>query len=151
MFGDGHPVTAVGDPDQNIYAWRGASLWNLLHFRKEFPLRDGTESAQLPLYTNFRSGARILQAADRVIDALPANQRPDPDKLLRPWERNGEGRVEVARYEHEIAEAEGVAERAARSTRTASRGATWRSCAGPTGSSRRCSSRSARWRCPPSS
>ena len=112
VFGDGHPVTAVGDPDQNIYAWRGASLWNLLHFRKEFPLRDGAESAQLPLYTNFRSGARILEAADRVIDALPANQRPDPDKLLRPWERNGEGHVEVARYEHEIAEAEGVAERA---------------------------------------
>jgi ATP-dependent DNA helicase UvrD/PcrA len=112
VFGDGHAVTAVGDPDQNIYAWRGASLWNLLHFRKEFPLRDGAESAQLPLYTNFRSGARILEAADRVIDALPANQRPDPDKLLRPWERNGQGRVEVARYEHEIAEAEGVAERA---------------------------------------
>ncbi|HEU4832671.1 MAG TPA: UvrD-helicase domain-containing protein, partial [Actinomycetota bacterium] len=43
VFGDGHPVTAVGDPDQNIYAWRGASLWNLLHFRKEFPLRDGTD------------------------------------------------------------------------------------------------------------
>ena len=112
VFGDGHPVTAVGDPDQNIYAWRGASLWNLLHFRAEFPLPDGTESAQLPLYTNFRSGARILEAADRVIDALPANQRPDPDKLLRPWDRNGAGHVEVARYEHEIAEAEGVAERA---------------------------------------
>jgi DNA helicase-2/ATP-dependent DNA helicase PcrA len=111
VFGDGHPVTAVGDPDQNIYAWRGASLWNLLQFRKEFPLADGSESAQLPLYTNFRSGARILQAADRVIDALPANQRPDPDKLLRPWERNGQGRVEVARYEHEVTEAEGVAER----------------------------------------
>ena len=112
VFGDGHPVTAVGDPDQNIYAWRGASLWNLLHFRAEFPLPDGSESAQLPLYTNFRSGARILEAADRVIDALPANQRPDPDKLLRPWDRNGAGHVEVARYEHEIAEAEGVAERA---------------------------------------
>ena len=32
VFGDGHPVTAVGDPDQNIYAWRGASLYNLLDF-----------------------------------------------------------------------------------------------------------------------
>jgi DNA helicase-2/ATP-dependent DNA helicase PcrA len=125
VFGAGHPVTAVGDPDQNIYAWRGASLWNLLHFRKEFPLSDGSESAQLPLYTNFRSGARILQAADKVIDALPANQRPDPDKLLRPWERNGDGRVEVARYEHEVAEAEGVAERA-HANGVAWR--TWRSC-----------------------
>ncbi|HSL15811.1 MAG TPA: UvrD-helicase domain-containing protein, partial [Actinomycetota bacterium] len=32
LFGGGHPVTAVGDPDQNIYAWRGASLHNLLAF-----------------------------------------------------------------------------------------------------------------------
>jgi DNA helicase II / ATP-dependent DNA helicase PcrA len=112
VFGAGHPVTAVGDPDQNIYAWRGASLWNLLRFRAEFPRADGSEAEQLPLYTNFRSGARILQAADRVIDALPPNQRPDPDKLLRPWERNGQGHVEVAQYEHEVAEADGVAERA---------------------------------------
>ncbi|HEY7659168.1 MAG TPA: ATP-dependent DNA helicase [Actinomycetota bacterium] len=111
VFGGGHPVTAVGDPDQNIYAWRGASLRNLLHFRDEFRRADGTESEQLPLYTNFRSGSRILEAADRVIDALPPNQRPDPDKQLRPWEPNGEGSVEVAQYEHEIAEAEGVAER----------------------------------------
>ena len=88
VFGGGHPVTAVGDPDQNIYAWRGASLWNLLTFRNEFPLcRRVRVRAALPLYTNFRSGARILQAADKVIDALPATQRPDPDKLLRPWER----------------------------------------------------------------
>ncbi len=112
IFGGGHPVTAVGDPDQNIYAWRGASLWNLLNFKHEFPRADGSDCEQLPLYTNFRSGARILSAADRVIEALPANQRPDQEKLLRPWEPNGEGGVEVARYEHEVAEAQGVAERA---------------------------------------
>ena len=64
VFGGGHPVTAVGDPDQNIYAWRGASLFNLLDFPEQFPRADGSPSAQLPLYTNFRSGARILEAAD---------------------------------------------------------------------------------------
>ena len=37
LFGAGHPVTAVGDPDQNIYAWRGASLYNLFRFPQEFP------------------------------------------------------------------------------------------------------------------
>ena len=39
MFSGGHPVTAVGDPDQNIYAWRGASLSNLFDFPTDFPKR----------------------------------------------------------------------------------------------------------------
>jgi DNA helicase-2/ATP-dependent DNA helicase PcrA len=126
VFGGGHPVTAVGDPDQNIYAWRGASLKNLLAFRTEFPRSDGTPSERLPLYTNFRSGARILGAADRVISPLPPSQRPDPDKVLRPWEPNGLGAVEVAQYEHEIAEAEGVADRL-RVLHDA--GVSWKGCA----------------------
>ena len=42
VFGVGHPVTAVGDPDQNIYAWRGASLFNLLEFPQQFPRADGS-------------------------------------------------------------------------------------------------------------
>jgi DNA helicase-2/ATP-dependent DNA helicase PcrA len=126
VFGGGHPVTAVGDPDQNIYAWRGASLKNLLDFRTEFPKADGTPSERLPLYTNFRSGARILGAADRVISPLPPSQRPDPDKVLRPWEPNGLGRVGVAQYEHEVAEAEGIAERL---LALHDSGVPWRSCA----------------------
>jgi DNA helicase-2/ATP-dependent DNA helicase PcrA len=109
VFGGGHPVTAVGDPDQNIYAWRGASLWNLFNFQHDFPNADGTPSERLPLYTNFRSGARILRAADTVIEAIPDTQRPDPDKVLRPWGPNGEGEVAVGAYEHEIAEARAVA------------------------------------------
>ena len=99
MFGDGIPVTAVGDPDQNIYAWRGASLFNLLRFPEQFPRPDGTPAARLPLYTNFRSGARILAAADDVIRPLPEQQRPDPDKQLRPVdpaERRGRGRARPA-------------------------------------------------------
>ncbi|HYG72180.1 MAG TPA: ATP-dependent DNA helicase, partial [Actinomycetota bacterium] len=111
VFGGGHPVTAVGDPDQNIYAWRGASLRNLIVFPEEFRRADGSPSERLPLYTNFRSGARILEAADTVIAPLPDSQRPDPDKILQPWEPNGPGAVEITQYEHEVAEAEGVAAR----------------------------------------
>ncbi len=111
IFGRGHPVTAVGDPDQNIYGWRGASLHNLLRFPTQFPAADGSPSAKLPLYTNFRSGSRILAAADQIIGPLPANQRPDPDKQLRPHPPNGPGEVRVAQVEHEVAEAEGVADR----------------------------------------
>ena len=111
VFGGGHPVTAVGDPDQNIYAWRGASLYNLLEFPRRFPKADGSPAPKLPLYTNFRSGARILAAADTLISPLPANQRPDPDKRLDPWPANGEGLVEIARRPDEVAEAESIAER----------------------------------------
>ncbi|MGZ8637499.1 MAG: ATP-dependent DNA helicase, partial [Actinomycetota bacterium] len=111
VFGGGHPVTAVGDPDQNIYAWRGASLYNLLEFPRRFPRADGTPAPKLPLYTNFRSGSRILAASDTLISPLPANQRPDPDKRLDPWAANGDGVVEVARRRDEVAEAESIAAR----------------------------------------
>ena len=110
VFGDGHPVTAVGDPDQNIYAWRGASLFNLLDFPQQFARADGSPSTQLPLYTNFRSGAWILEAADVVISKLPEQQRPDPDKQLVPWIENKTGEVHVARISDEWKEAEWIAE-----------------------------------------
>ena len=126
IFGGGHPVTAVGDPDQNIYAWRGASLHNLLEFPTVFPRADGTPSEKLPLYTNFRSGARILSAADALISPLPSAQRPDPHKHLRPWEPNGQGEVAVAQYEHEVAEAEAIADRI---VTLHAGGLDWRGCA----------------------
>ncbi len=112
VFGRGHPVTAVGDPDQNIYAWRGASLYNLLEFPTQFPCADGRAAARLPLYTNFRSGARILTAADTIIASLPSSQRPDPDKVMRPDPANGEGEVYIVRHLDEWTEATWVADRA---------------------------------------
>ncbi len=113
VFGHGHPVTAVGDPDQNIYAWRGASLHNLLDFPRQFPRSDGSESERLPLYTNFRSGARILEAADTIIDPIPARLRPDADKRLVPHPPNGNGSVTLARHTDEWTEADSIAARAA--------------------------------------
>jgi DNA helicase II / ATP-dependent DNA helicase PcrA len=126
LFGRGHPLTAVGDPDQNIYGWRGASLHNLLRFPTQFPTPDGSPSPKLPLYTNFRSGARILGAADQVIAPLPSAQRPDPDKELRPYPPNKQGYVAVAQYEHEIAEMEAAADRI---VELHEEGLAWRDCA----------------------
>jgi DNA helicase-2/ATP-dependent DNA helicase PcrA len=113
LFGEGFPVTAVGDPDQNIYAWRGASLYNLLRFPEQFSVADGSEAPRLPLYTNFRSGARILKAADTVIAPIPPGQRPDPDKTLVPFPPNGEGHVEVVKVPDEWTEARWIAARVA--------------------------------------
>jgi DNA helicase-2/ATP-dependent DNA helicase PcrA len=110
-FGEGFPVAAVGDPDQNIYAWRGASLFNLLQFPEAFRTEAGEPAAKLPLYTNFRSGARILSAADAIIAPLPSEQRPDPEKRLVPWPELGQGQVEVRRLSDEWAEAQWIAER----------------------------------------
>jgi DNA helicase-2/ATP-dependent DNA helicase PcrA len=114
LFGQGHPVTAVGDPDQNIYAWRGASLHNLLGFPGQFRRTDGAPAERLPLYTNFRSGAFILEAADEMIGKVPPKQRPDPDKRLVPFAPNGAGDVEIALLDHELAEAEDIADRIVR-------------------------------------
>lgn len=111
LFGDGHPVTAVGDPDQNIYAWRGASLHNLLAFPAEFPRADGSPSARLPLYVNFRSGSRILAAADEIIRPVPPEQRPDPDKALEPLAERGTGTVELRAFPDVATEAAAIADR----------------------------------------
>ena len=111
MFAGGHPVTAVGDPDQNIYAWRGASLSNLFDFPTDFAKADGSPADRLPLFTNFRSGARILQAADTIISPLPPSQRPDPDKRLVPFGPNGAGEVTVTSHRDELTEARAIADR----------------------------------------
>lgn len=71
LFGDGFPVTAVGDSAQTIYEWRGASVENFDGFATHFPEADGTPSATLPLSVNRRSGPSILKAANHVRSLLP--------------------------------------------------------------------------------
>ncbi len=65
-FGSGFPVTAVGDPDQTIYEWRGASLENFAGFPHHFPRPDGSPAPTLPLTLNRRSGSTILDLANSI-------------------------------------------------------------------------------------
>ena len=67
--GLGHPVMAVGDPNQAIYGWRGASVSNILNFAETFPAADG-EPGRLPLTVNRRSDRRILDVANRLAEPL---------------------------------------------------------------------------------
>jgi DNA helicase-2/ATP-dependent DNA helicase PcrA len=107
LCGRGYPVFAVGDPDQNIYAWRGASLKNILRFHEDFSEEDA-EGVERPLLVNFRSGSRILDAANTVINEVPPERRAE-GKVLRPDESRGQGRVLGFVASHARAEAEEIA------------------------------------------
>jgi ATP-dependent DNA helicase UvrD/PcrA len=80
LFGEGHCVTAVGDPHQSIYGWRGASAGNLQAFPRDFPVVPGEgEASPAPtryLSTSWRNDAAVLAAANQV--AAPLRQPP-------PW------------------------------------------------------------------
>ena len=65
IFAKRVPVTAVGDADQTIYEWRGASLENFAQFGEHFPNGD-VAARSLPLTTNRRSGSAILEVANAI-------------------------------------------------------------------------------------
>src|SRR4029453_593370 len=106
--GRGHPVTAVGDPFQAIYGWRGAAASNILTFADDFPCTDGRPAHRFALTVNRRSGRTILDvanvlsgplrtAAGSVIDSGPTTTtHSDAGRgLLRAAERTplGQGRA----------------------------------------------------------
>ncbi len=66
IFGAGFPLTAVGDGDQTIYEWRGASLNNFEGFAHHFRQPSGEIAPTLPLTVNRRSGQLILDVANAV-------------------------------------------------------------------------------------
>jgi DNA helicase-2/ATP-dependent DNA helicase PcrA len=97
-------VFAVGDPDQSIYAFRGADIRNILDFEEDFG-----GAGTIALEQNYRSTNSILEAANAVID----NNRDRKPKRL--WSELGEGDpVEVVEVEDEHAEARFVAAEIAR-------------------------------------
>lgn len=74
LFGEGtgHPVTAVGDPCQAIYGWRGASVANLDDFPEHFAHADGHPATRQALSENRRSGGRLLDLANGLAEPLRA-------------------------------------------------------------------------------
>lgn len=80
--GTGHAVTAVGDPCQAIYGWRGASVANLDDFPSHFPFGDGTPAARFSLSENRRSGGRLLDLANGL--AAPLRAMHAGVEALRP-------------------------------------------------------------------
>src|SRR4051795_6574311 len=95
-------VTVVGDDDQAIYRFRGASQKNLLDFQREFP-----EAKLVRLERNYRSGRRILKAAGAVV-------APAPERIDKKLTGTGLGGVRFWRCRSERAQAQAVAAEAER-------------------------------------
>ncbi|MEH1012801.1 UvrD-helicase domain-containing protein [Micromonospora sp. CPCC 206060] len=72
LFGGGHPVTAVGDPCQSIYGWRGASAGTLDRFPAEFTVTSGRPAGTLSLTTSWRNRPEILRVANALAAPLRA-------------------------------------------------------------------------------
>ncbi|GAB3616660.1 ATP-dependent DNA helicase [Okibacterium endophyticum] len=105
LFSD-HPVMAVGDPNQSIYGWRGASAANLSRFRDDFaPAR---QAAGFALSTSWRNAGAVLDAANAIVAPLPTG-RGVPVSTLRRSERAPDGEVSVVFTETVVEEADAVA------------------------------------------
>jgi DNA helicase-2/ATP-dependent DNA helicase PcrA len=127
LFGGGHPVTAVGDPCQSIYGWRGASAGNLRRFRTDFstaagrtldprepPARQEMRVPKLALLsTSFRNAARILDVAAALQADLRAEAAEVP-RLVPARDRSGRGMAACALLPAAAGEAEWIAQRLTR-------------------------------------
>ncbi|WP_125609716.1 ATP-dependent helicase [Specibacter cremeus] len=130
LFGGGHPVTAVGDPHQSIYGFRGASAGQLFRFPEVFTEDDGGYAPTAELTIAWRNAGRILQTANVMSAELAAAQRRKADAALAAGLSAAEraaagpsvtvsplrekpdapaGEVVLARYETEHDEADAIA------------------------------------------
>jgi DNA helicase-2/ATP-dependent DNA helicase PcrA len=91
-------ITVVGDPDQSIYAWRGADIRNIMNFENDYP-----ECGIIRMEQNYRSSPVILGAANELI------RRNTVRKHKELWtERSGGEKISVFEASGEKEEAEYV-------------------------------------------
>ncbi len=105
-------LTAVGDPIQSIYGWRGASATNLPRFTTDFPRADGTPAPTLELRTSWRNPPRALHLANAV--SAEARRRSVAVRALRPRPDAQPGVIRCALLNDVVAERDWVADHVAR-------------------------------------
>lgn len=117
IFGGGHALTAVGDPNQSIYGFRGASAGQLFRFPVEFPAIAAEGNGMRPasvsyLSTAWRNSINVLGAANAVsarLNSAAVSGIAVPS--LKPSAFAGAGVVELARYATGAQEAAALAQR----------------------------------------
>lgn len=108
LFGAGHPTVAVGDPQQAIYGWRGASSASLTGFVERFGSTE-TPVVQRTLSTSWRNDRAVLEVANRLAAPLRIASRGVriPELTGRPGVEDGA--VEIAECADEASEAREIA------------------------------------------
>ena len=110
LFGGGHPVTAVGDPCQSIYTWRGASSGTISAFNANFPKGDGATGKKVyELLTTYRNDKSILALANEISAGVRELEGINV-AALKPHEHSGAGDLTCGIFENLEAEATAIAE-----------------------------------------
>ncbi|SEO72119.1 ATP-dependent helicase [Trujillonella endophytica] len=107
LAGGGSDLVAVGDPDQAIYAFRGAEPRGIVEFPERFRHADGRPAARLSLGICRRSGAELLAVSRRVAEGLPG---PWEHRRLQAGEGTAPGAAEVHVFGSTAVEAAYVAD-----------------------------------------
>ncbi|WP_425584204.1 UvrD-helicase domain-containing protein [Streptomyces nogalater] len=112
LAGQGRTLVAFGDPDQSIYAFRGADVNGILDFPAAFPCADGRPAPVEVLRTSRRSGAALLAATRLITRRMPLTRLPaDTVRAHRdPAPVRQGGRVEVHTYPTAGAELDNIAD-----------------------------------------
>jgi ATP-dependent DNA helicase UvrD/PcrA len=98
LAGEHENLCVVGDPDQSIYAWRGANIRNILDFERDFP-----QARVVKLERNYRSARPILEGASAVVAHNTAR------KGKRMLSERGEGEpIRFREADDERDEAQGI-------------------------------------------
>ncbi|KOV71774.1 helicase UvrD [Streptomyces sp. NRRL WC-3618] len=112
LAGGGRTLVALGDPDQSIYAFRGADVNGILDFPDAFPRADGRPAPVEVLRTSRRSAATPLTATRLLTQRMPLTRLP-AEKVRAHREltpvRDG-GRVEVCTYPTSGTELDNIAD-----------------------------------------